>query len=184
MSGRALGQLLAALVVAGGLAACQDANRPPVSTNTLADSADQVMYDVRSVITNSGVQRGELFADTAYVFDDNRRFEFRVVKVEFNKATGVKDGVMKAKRGRYDIGNGVLEGFGDVEIVTTDGRKITSPHLRYDQARNLVSSDSAFVMSEGGRVQRGVGFEADPQLNRFVCKSRCGGSAPVALPDQ
>lgn len=163
-------------------AACNKPSPPPVSRNATADSADQVMMGVRTLVTNQGVQRGELFADTAYVFDDNSRFEFRNVRTTFNTATGVKDGVMRAKRARYDIRNGVLEGFGDVEIVTNDGRKLTSQHLRYDQGRNLVASDSAYTLREGTTVQRGVGFEADPQLNRFQCKASCGGSAPVAIP--
>ena len=40
--------------------------------------------------------RGELFADTAYVFDDQSRFELRKVRATFNTSTGTKDGVMSA----------------------------------------------------------------------------------------
>lgn len=176
--------LALALVSVAALAgtACRKSAQPPVSTNATADSADQVMVEVRSLLTNAGVQRGELFADTAYVFDDNSRFEFRNVRTIFNTSTGVQDGTMKARRGLYDIRNGILEGFGDVEIVTNDGKRVTSPHLRYDQGRNLVTSDSAYTLREGSSVQRGVGFETDPQLNRFQCKASCGGSAPVAIP--
>lgn len=89
---------------------------------------------------------------------------------------------MRGRRARYDSRQVVLEGYGAVEITTNDGRRLTSPHLRYDQGRNLVSSDSAFTMVANGRTQRGVGFEADPQLTRLQCKSNCGGSAPVAIP--
>ena len=180
MTGRVL---LAVLAAALFLPACRKPSPPPVSGDAVADSANQVMFDVHTLMTDQGVQRGELFADTAYVFDDNTRFEFRVVRATFNKASGVQDGVMKAKRGRYDIRNGVLEGYGDVEIVTNDGRKVTSQHLRYNQGRNLVSTDSAYTLREGNRVQRGVGFEADPQLNQFRCFASCGGSAPVDIPE-
>lgn len=174
--------LMSAAVAAVALTACNRGSQPPVSSNTAADSADQVMVTVRSVMTAEGVQRGNLFADTAYVFDQNSRFEFRGVRADFTKPTGVHDGTLTADRGRYDIRNGVLEGYGDVKIVTVDGRQLTSPHLRYDQGKNLVSSDSAFVLVQGDRTQRGVGFEADPQLTRFQCKSSCGGSAPISIP--
>lgn len=163
-------------------AACSRTSPPPVSTNATADSADQVMFEVRTIITNDGVQRGVLFADTVYVMDQSSRFDLRVVRVEFTKSNGVHDGTMTADKGRYEIRNGILEGFGNVRVVTEDGRRLTSPHLRYDQARNLVSSDSAFTMVQRDRTQTGVGFEADPQLTRFQCKASCGGSAPVALP--
>lgn len=172
----------AAAVGVIALSACSDAGQPPVSTNTTADSADQVMVNVRSVMTSDGVQRGTLYADTAYVFDQNSRFEFRGVRADFMKPTGEQDGTLTARRGRYDIRNGILEGYGDVEIVTKDGRKLNSEHLKYDQGRNLVSSDSAFTMVQGDQTQQGVGFEADPQLTRFRCKSACAGSAPITIP--
>jgi LPS export ABC transporter protein LptC len=174
------------LAVSGTLAvsaaACGKGGTPPVSTNATADSADQVMMQVRSNMTNDGVRRGVLFADTAYVFDQNSRFDFRGVRTEFMTPTGAQDGTMTARRGTYNLRSGVLEAFGDVRIVTEDGRRLDSPHLRYDQGRNLVSSDSAFVMVHGDRTQRGVGFEADPQLTRFQCKASCGGSAPITIP--
>lgn len=183
MIGRAL--VLGAALCAGMVAAaCGRSTPPPVSANAAADSADQVMVQVRSVMTADGVQRGILFADTAYVYDQNSRFEFRGVRAEFMKSNGEQDGTLTARRGRYDIRNGILEGFGDVRIVTKDGRRLTSPHLRYDQGRNLVTSDSAFTMVQGERTQTGVGFEADPQLTRFQCKASCGGSVPVSIPEQ
>lgn len=162
--------------------ACSRTSPPPVSANATADSADQVALDVRTVVTDDGVQRGVLFADTMYIMDQNSRFDLRVVRLEFTKSNGVHDGTMTADRGRYDLRNSVLEGYGNVRVVTEDGRRLTSPHLRYDQGRNLVSSDSAFTMVQGDRTQTGVGFEADPQLTRFQCKGSCGGTAPVALP--
>lgn len=173
------------LVAVGGVAlaaACSRPAQPPVSRNATADSADQVMVEVRTLLTDGGVQRGELFADTAYVFDDNTRFEFRNVRTIFNTSVGEQDGTMKARRGRYDIRNGILEGFGDVEIVTKDGKRVNSEHLRYNQGRNLVTSDSAYTLRDGKTVQQGVGFETDPQLNRFRCFASCGGSAQVAIP--
>lgn len=172
----------AAALLAAGAGACSRPNQPPVSTSTAADSADQVMLEVRSVITNDGVQRGVLLADTAYVFDQNSRFEFRGVKTDFMKSTGVQDGTLTADRGRYDIRNGILEGYGNVRIVTVDGRRLESPHLRYDQNRNLVSSDSAFTLVRDNQTQTGIGFEATPQLTQFQCKSNCGGSAPISIP--
>lgn len=157
----ALGALL--LVVA-----CQKKGAvPPVKRGrSMADSAEQVMLNVRSLLTDRGVQRGEMFADTAYVFDDNTRFEFRNVRVTFNTTTGTKDGVMSADRGRYSQREQVLEGFGNVVIVTTEGKRLTSPHLKYSQGLNEVSSDTSFTLVEPGRNLSGIGFKADPQLTR------------------
>ena len=154
------------------------------SGTTLADSAEQVMFNVRSLLTNEGVQRGEMFADSVYVFDDNTRFELRKVRTTFNTSTGLKDGTMRADRGRYNLRQQLLEGFGNVVITTTEGKRLTSPHVRYSQASNEVSSDSAFTMVEPGRTLSGIGFRADPQLTRVTVLKGASGRGSVTLPGQ
>jgi LPS export ABC transporter protein LptC len=178
---RALIGVLAAVV----LGACRDADQPPVTAvGTAADSADQVMVRVRTLLTERGVQQGELFADTTYVYDDNSRFLFRNVRTTFNTAIGAPNGTLTAKEGRYNIRQRVLEAFGDVVVVTTDGKRLLTPHLRFEQARNLVRTDSAFTLIDGPRRHRGVGFESDPNVTRFVCKRECVVSDNVNLPSQ
>jgi LPS export ABC transporter protein LptC len=156
------------VLLLAGLAACRrEGSAPPVKTGkTMADSAEQVMIDIRVLLTDRGVQRGELFADTAYIFDDNTRYELRKVRTTFNSTTGAKDGVMSADRGRYSIRDQVLDGYGNVVIVTNEGRRLSSPHIRFEQALNEVSSDTTFSLVEPGRTLNGVGFKADPQLTR------------------
>lgn len=158
---------------------------PPVKTQaTLADSAEQVMINVRSLLTDKGVQRGELFADTAYIFDDNTRFELRKVRATFNTSTGAKDGVMSADRGRYDSRQQVLEGFGNVVIITNSGKRLASPHLRYMQGINEVSSDTSFTLTEPGRNLSGIGFKSDPQLTRFSILKGGSGRGSLTIPAQ
>ncbi len=168
-----------------GSGACKGAATPPVSHSpTLADTAQQVMFDVNTLLTNRGVQRGQLFADTAFVFNDQTRFVFRNARVNFNTATGQPNGTMRADRGVYDLRTQILEGFGHVVITTTDGKRLTSPHLKYNQVANQVSSDTTFEMIDKDRTQKGVGFESDPNLTHFSCKRMCGGSAPITIPTQ
>jgi LPS export ABC transporter protein LptC len=151
---------------------------------SLADSAEQVMLNVHSLLTDRGVQRGEMYADSAYIFDDNTRFELRKVRSTFNTSTGVKDGTMVADRGRYSLRQQVLEGFGNVVVTTNEGKRLTSPHVRYSQAINEVSSDSAFTMVEPGKTISGVGFRADPQLNHVVVLKGARGRGSFTLPGQ
>ncbi len=175
--------VLALLLVVG---ACRKKGAaPPVKAHsTMADSADQAMAGIRMLLTDHGVQRGELFADTAYVFDDMRRFELRTVRATFNASTGAKDGVMSADSGRYNLNQQMLEGFGHVVIVTNEGRRLSTPQLRYNQVMNEVSSDSTFTIVEPGRTLGGIGFKSDPQLTRFQCLRRCKGGGSVNLPPQ
>jgi LPS export ABC transporter protein LptC len=173
---------IAALSVAG----CSRQSGAPLAKSgvSLADSAEQVLFNMRSLLTDKGIQRGELFADSAYIFDDNTRIELRKVRATFNTSTGVKDGTMTGDRGRYDLRQQLLEGFGHVVITTNDGKRLTSPHVRYSQAINEVSSDSAFTMVEDGKTVSGIGFRSDPQLNRLQILKGARGKGTFTLPGQ
>lgn len=180
---RALVMLAVASITIAGCS--KQGHAPPVkSGRSMADSAEQVMLNVRSLLTDKGIQRGEMFADSAYIFDDNTRFELRKVRATFNTSSGVKDGTMSGDRGRYNLREQVLEGFGNVVITTNDGKRLTSPHVRYSQAMNQVSSDSAFTMVEAGRTLSGIGFRADPQLNHVTVLKGASGRGSITLPGQ
>lgn len=174
--------------VAGVVAAAACSSKgtaPPVQGGgSMADSAEQVMVNVRTLLTDHGIQRGEMFADSAYVFDENTRFELRKVRATFNTTTGVKDGTMVGDRGRYNTQQQILEGFGHVVITTNSGKKLTSPHVRYSQLANEVSSDSAFTMVEPGRTLSGIGFRSDPQLTNVTVLKSPKGQGSFTLPAQ
>ena len=171
------------VAVAALAAAACNRSTPPRATGAqaLADSAQQIMFDVHSLVTEHGVKRGDLFADTVFVFNDQTRFVLRHVRAKFNTETGQPNGTMTGDRGVYDLHTGILEGFGHVVVESTDGRKLTSPHLKYTQSINEVSSDSAFTLVQQDRIQRGVGFTSDPNIKAFRCHAACTGSANVPL---
>lgn len=176
---------LAAAALFVALACRKQGSAPPVKRGaTMADSAEQVMVGVRMLLTDRGVQRGEMFADSGYVFDDQTRIELRKVRATFNTSTGTKDGVLSADRGQYNQREAKLEGFGNVVIVTTEGKRLTSPHMKYMQGVNEVSSDSAFTLVEPGRSLSGIGFRADPQLTRVVVLKSGAGRGNITLPAQ
>ena len=173
---------LAVLTIA--VAACRTkGTAPPVEARaTLADSAEQMLVTTRWLVVDRGIQRGEMFADTVYVFDDNTRYDMRKVRVTFNTATGAKDGVMSANRGIYNVRNGTLEGFGNVVLVSNDGKRLTSPQLKYMQSMNEVSSDTSFTLVRPGQTVSGIGFKSDPQLTHFDIKKGAKATGSFTLP--
>lgn len=180
---RVLGCTLIALAAA--TAACDDrGTQPPIVTgNAMADSADQIMFGARALLTDQGVMRGELTADTAYWFDDNTRMEMRIVRTDFFTQTGAKNGVLTSREGTYNTRTGIMQARGDVKVVSQPDRTLTSAVITYDQARNEIASDSAFVVTEPGRNLEGIGFRSDPNMANVRCLSACRGSAgTVALP--
>ena len=169
--------LALALVVALGTA-CDSKKQPPVAAHSpLADSADQVMYGLRFNLTNGGIARANLHSDTAYFFDDNTRIELERVNTTFFTTTGAKDAVLTSRRGTYNSRTSNMIARKDVVVVSEDGRRLTTSELIYNQQKNEISSDSAFVMTEPNRRIAGVGFRSDPNMNNIQILSGASGFA-------
>ena len=168
------------------LCACKEEKGPPIAANkqTIADSADQVLYGQRMTITDRGLNRAEIHSDTAYFFDENTRTEMRVVDGVFFNSQGLRNAVLTSRTGLFNQRLNSLEARGDVVITTIDGRRLETPFVRYDQRLNLVSSDTTFKLTDpDGRVLRGIGFTTDPDLNDLkVVKMLSAKAGPVAVP--
>ena len=181
---------MSAIVVAALLGtACQKGKgQPPIgkTSKSLADSADQIIFGQRTLITDRGLSRAEILADTSFFFDENTRIEMRKVNGTFFNSVGMKDALLTSKEGLYNSRFGVLEARGDVVITSLDGRRLTSPMVHFDQRINQLVSDSSFVLTEpNGREIRGIGFKSDPDMTNIKIDrviSAKGGA--VAVPDR
>jgi LPS export ABC transporter protein LptC len=167
--------------------ACSDAGEQQVLAATgdaELDSADQVAFGFRTLLTDAGLLRAEVFADTALFLDQSTRASLRQVHGDFFGATGAKEASLTARLGKLDTRGNSLEAWGNVVITSVDGRVLKSPMIRYEQSRNQVSSDSSFVLTTPGeRELRGIGFRADPNLNAVtVLQMQSGRGGTVRVP--
>lgn len=177
----------AALVICIGLTlGCDTRTAPPIGRGSaMADSADQVMFGAHFNLTDKGLSRAELLSDTAYFFEDNTRVELRKVEATFYTTTGARDAYLTSKRGTYRSRVGSMVARDNVIVVTEEGRRLTTPELKFDQAMNEISSDSAFVMTEPGRRLEGIGFKSDPNMQNIrILKTKSGSTGAVSLPGQ
>ena len=134
--------------------ACQDTQAPPVTQDMLLpDSAEQMAFGVSLILTDGGVRRAVVKTDTLLTYDDNTREELRKVNATFFSLHSNRLGTMEAR--------------GDVVVTTAEGERLTTAHLRYDPSRNEISSDSAFTLTEGTRVTKGVGFVSNPDMTNM-----------------
>jgi LPS export ABC transporter protein LptC len=172
--------LLVGAFVAG--AGCRSGKQPPVApANPLADSADQVMFGVRTFITDQGLLRAQLRADTGYFFDGNSRIEVRNEHTVFFTNTGQQSAVLTSVEGTYSTTRSVMEARKNVVVVSTDGKRLETSQLSYNQVTNLVSSDSAFVLTEPDRRVEGIGFVSDPNLSNLRILKLKQGAGPIPL---
>ena len=153
------------------------ATAPTVPT----DSAGQVMFGMRSVLTDRGVTQGILSADTALVYAEGARHDLRHLNLSFTDTVGVSVAVLTAQRGSYDALRGIVEARGLVVIIGKDGRRLETEQLTYDLARNLIHTDAPYTLTEAGAKRPVVanGFEFTPLLR---VAPRPKPPAPVKAP--
>ncbi len=154
--------------LASVIIACGDANAPPVANEALLpDSAEQMLIGASFLMTDAGILRANVKADTLLMYDDNTREQLYKVTATFYTPEGVKDAVLTAAQGSHNSRLGTMEARGNVVVVSQDGERLASPHLKYDPSRNEISSDSAFTLTQGQRVTKGVGFVSNPDMSNM-----------------
>ena len=174
---------IVALGMVAVAAACSNGTEPKVtSANPLADSADQVMFGVSTMITDQGLLRAKLQADTAYFFDGSTRIEARNEKTTFYTTTGVQNAVLTSQEGTYNSARGTMQARKNVLVVSTDNKRLETSQLDYNQQTNLISSDSAFVLTQPSGVMRGIGFTSDPNMTNLHVKRVITGGGTFTLP--
>lgn len=166
-------------------AACHDAVQTPVAAKAgVADSADQVFFGMQFFLTTNGIKRADLTADTAYILDDQTRFDLRRTHVVFTSEAGAPEGTMTGDRGIYNTRTQVLDGRGNVVVKLVDGRTLISPHVNYNQLGHTITSDTNYTISNASGSQTGIGFTSDQAFKKFTCLKNCGGDFAVLIPEK
>ncbi|HEU5039508.1 MAG TPA: LPS export ABC transporter periplasmic protein LptC [Gemmatimonadales bacterium] len=167
MPGLAQIAALAVLVAVGALG-CEDTGARPTTTIQASDSADQVLEGFSHYVTNQGVRRTRVEADTAFFYESTQVTELRNIKVTFYDLKGEEGSTLTARRGTYRWQNGSMEADGDVVVVAPDGRRLRTQTLRYDNAANQISTDKRFNFDRGSEHLEGNSFRSDPDFRNVV----------------
>jgi LPS export ABC transporter protein LptC len=164
------------LVLLLSLTACaEETVRPPV-TGAAADSADQVLEGMEHFITNDGVRRTRVIADTAYLYEATQLARLKKVKVTFYSATGEETSTIVGDSGIYQTRDGSMSAWGHVVATTPDNRVLKSEELKYDSRTQKISSSVAFTYDRPGQTHMiGEAFTSDPDFKNIEAKRPRGG---------
>ena len=164
---------------------CEDSGVRPTTTVQASDSADQVLEGFSHYVTNDGVRRSRVEADTAFYYEPTQITELRNVKVVFFDLKGEEGSTLTAERGTYRWQDGSMEATGNVLVVAPDGRRLTSQSLRYDSATNQIMTDKQFSFDRGAEHLEGNSFRSDPDFKNVVTDRPRGVSGEgLLLPGQ
>ncbi len=148
--------------------ACEDTGARPTTTVQAPDSADQVLEGFSHFVTNQGVRRTRVEADTAYFYESTQVTELRAVKVTFYDIKGEEGSTLTSKRGTYRWQDGSMQANDNVVVVSPDGRRLATATLKYDAASNTISTDKHFTFDRGTEHLEGNSFRSDPDFKNVV----------------
>lgn len=155
------------------------------ATQVPLDSADQVLLGMTHNVTEAGLLRARVRADTAYFFSGTQRAELRNLHVTFYDALGHSTSTLTSREGTHQWRTGDMEARGNVVVVREkDGGTMRTEIMYYSQARNEVSSDKAFVFNAPDRHIAGEGFTSDPEFRNVTAKRPRGTGGQFILPNQ
>jgi len=173
------------LCLGATVSACgKQAGTRTTQPNAAADSADQVMTGVNTVLTSAGVRQANLEADTAFVYENNGRTFVKKVKVTFFTPEGVQQSVLNADSGWYEARSGNMEGRGNVVVVRADGSRLNTSRLLYEPQKNQVSTDQFYTYVSGEQHGQGTGFVSDPSFKNITTHRLRGTGGGFNLPGQ
>ena len=149
------------LALLSGAAACTDPGVTPRGSAQSADSADQTMVKMSTKLTENGVLRSFVEADTAFVYQNQQNMVLKHFKVRMLDAQGNLQSTLTAERGIYGIYTDKLDARGHVLVESTDGRRLRTEHLIYDKMANQISSDTVFSYESPTASGSGTKFTSD-----------------------
>jgi len=177
--------LLTSVTLIAVSAACRDSGRDAVAAvQEAADSADQLMIGLTQYMTNQGVRQAFLQADSGFIYENSGHIELKKIRVTFFAQTGAQTSVLTGREGTYNMRTGQMEARGDVLVVMTDGARLTTSVLRYDQSKNEVSTDQHYVYESTDRHVDGEGFTSDPAFTNIRTQGVRGRAGRFTLPGQ
>jgi LPS export ABC transporter protein LptC len=180
---RTMPLLLALTVLA--IVSCEDTGVRPTTTVQASDSADQVLEGFSHYVTNDGVRRSRVEADTAFYYEPTQVTELKHIKVVFFDIKGEEGSTLTAQRGTYRWQDGSMEATGNVLVVSPDGRRLTTESLRYESNSNQIMTDKQFSFDRGAEHLEGNSFRSDPDFKNVVTDRPRGVSGEgLLLPGQ
>jgi len=171
--------LLPVLVLAA-LAACGPGPADAGTAEIEAD-ASQVTYGMNMRITENGVLKADLFADTAITPMGDTRTQMKKVRLTFFNP-GEPPGKLTSKTGEYAQESGVMIARGDVVLIIPGDkgmRTIRSQELHWDQRGDRVWSEKETSITENGETLITQGFTSNSKFTNVSGTNATTGGVRV-----
>ncbi len=129
----------------------------------------QQFFDYKLVESNAGIRQWVLESDLMNKYSGQRDVELVTVHLDFFKE-GIHFSTLTADSGLANLQTNNIFTWGDVVVVTDDGRKLETEELYFDNEQQLIHNDVFDRFTRDGDVIEGFGLEATPDLEYIEIK--------------
>ncbi len=161
---------LAAAACAVLAAGCGDGTEPSAAP-VRRDAAlpEQQFFDYRLIETNAAVRQWVLESSEMQKFAGREDVLLVTVRMDFYR-DGAHFSVLTADSGRANLQTRNVHTWGDVVVVTDDGRRLETQELFFDNETRRITNDVFNRFTREGDVLTGIGLEATPDLEYIEIK--------------
>jgi len=162
------------LGAAACLAGCRD-DGEPLRTGTPAAAPERVpeqeFFDYRLIESEAGVRQWVLQSKKMQKFAGEQDVQLVTLHMDFFKK-GAHFSVLTADSGRANLDNKDIHTWGNVVVVTDDGRRLETEELFFNNETQLIRNEVFNRFTRDADVLTGIGLEATPDLEYIEIKQK------------
>ncbi|MEN8005691.1 MAG: LPS export ABC transporter periplasmic protein LptC [Candidatus Krumholzibacteriota bacterium] len=165
-------RLVSAVVLLMVLGGCVDSEEPSQAASPAARtsrSPEQQFFDYRLIETEKGTRLWVLQSDKMLKYAGEQDVQLVTLHMDFFKQ-GDHFSVLTADSGRANLNTKDIHAWGNVIVITDDGRKLETEELFFNNETQLIHNDVFDRFTRDGDVLTGIGLEATPDLEYIEIK--------------
>jgi len=154
---------------------CTEAETPTPQPTTAQQFPSSEATNATTVFLTESIVTTRIQSARVISFSDQDSAWAYKLAVDFYNRVGEHTSKLNADSALVREKARLLEGYGNVRIVTDDGRTLESQHLAWDDAGRLITTDSLVTITRGEDIMKGYGFVSDPELTRIRLRRQVSG---------
>jgi LPS export ABC transporter protein LptC len=166
---------LAATLLLAPAAGCGGLASDHISGEGQPELPDQESYGVALTEMKGEIKNWIFYADYVATYNKDKLSRASRVKVEVFDDYGTHFSTILADSGLIYEQTNNLTARGNVDMTTTDGTRLETEELRWDNKEGKILSELFVKITEEDNVITGVGLESDARLEHFEIKHQIQG---------
>ncbi len=170
-------QLVVGCVILAAFPGCGDTgdSGEPAQASAPGTKTERVperqFFDYRLIESEAGVRQWALQSEKMLKYSGEKDVHLVNLHMDFFKG-GTHFSVLTADSGRANLTTKDIHNWGNVVVITDDGRRLETEELFFNNETQLIHNDVFNRFTRDGDVLTGMGLEATPDLEYIEIKQK------------